>query len=60
MGNFLYSCHIQRINRGELHRAAGIIERYLDQHQLGVDLMLAHAEAVTFDYDNCIGNVPGA
>lgn len=30
MGKFLYSCHIQKINNGELKRAAGIIERYLD------------------------------
>lgn len=139
MANFLHSCHIEKINNGQLQRAAGIIERYLDQHgntavtsqnhrlhqygdlritpeqkaaalrgdrktfwrlrqkvgdpiadvalpilenrglngrvanwltglsddpvklnQLGVDLMVAHVTAVTHDYDNCIGNVPGA
>ncbi len=28
-------------------------------NQLGVDLMIEHAKAVTYDLRNCIGNVPG-
>lgn len=28
-------------------------------NQLGVDLMIEHAKAVTYDLKNCIGNVPG-
>lgn len=38
----------------------GLSDDLVKLNQLGVDLMLAHAEAVTFDFDNCIENVPDA
>lgn len=50
-------------NRGMNGRMANFLTGLSDNperlHELGVALMKAHINATIYDYDNCIGNVPG-
>ncbi len=51
--------HNKGINGSFANWLTGLRDNPKRLNQLGVDLMIEHAKAVTNDLDQCIGNVPG-